>query len=208
MATKSKSGGAGGAMLTAPEGYSPSAGKYYAESVSRKFDTLLPTASVVRLLLLTKKGTADEEVRALIQNPRMSLKRKAPGVYEATVMSKDMDALIAPNTGEGKMFRWVDLAHRCYGVPVAGETDETRVAVAYDGKPSDARKRLTALGVTLEDRKAPEGADESEGEWVDPDAGLYTGTLPGGKIADLILERRVLSLETRPAPQPEEEPAE
>ena len=112
MATKNeKSGGA--AVMTAPEGTSASAAKHYAKDVALRFDTLPPQGGAVRLLLVTRKGVEDAEVRAALSSPRMGLKKKAPSVFEALLTLADMDAKVAAMVGEGKMFRWVDLAHRC-----------------------------------------------------------------------------------------------
>lgn len=197
MATKTKSGGGGAAMLTMPEGYDPAAAKHYAEGVAARFDTLLPTAGVVRLLLVTRKGAEDADVRAAVPNPRMGLKKKAPGVFEALAMPKDMDAVIAPNVGDGKLFRWVDLAHRCYGAPVHDAAADVPVAIAYEGTPAEAKKKLASLGMTVVERTPPPDAAEMDGGWVDPDEGYVTGTIPGGKIADLVLNQKVLAIEIR-----------
>lgn len=203
MATKNEKTG-GAAVLTAPEGTSASAAKHYAKGVAQRFDAL-PPQGAVRLLLVARKGVDDAEVRAALSNPRMGLKKKAPSVFEALLTLADMEAKVGALVGEGKMFRWVDLAHRCYGAPAASEAEVVKVAVAYDGTPADAKKKLTSLGVTVEERAAPPEAADVEGGWVDEDEGLVTGTIAGAKVVDLVMTSKVLSIEVRAA-RPAEEP--
>jgi hypothetical protein len=193
MAKNENKAGGANAALVLPEGFTTEGRQYYAPSVQRHLNGMLPYEGRVRLLLVTTRETTPAQVQALLANPRYRLQQKAPGVWEATVTPEDMDPVIAPNAG--KMFRWIDLANRLYGTPVAEATDVATVAVAYDGTADEARKKLKQLGFTLAPATKPEG--ESDEDWVDPDEGLLVGTIPGGKIADLALATRITSIEVR-----------
>ncbi len=194
-----KSAGTGGATatMTLPEGFTTGKSMYYAEMVARRFDTLPAGGGVVRLLLVATKDASMEQVRTLLGNPRFGLKMKAPGIWEATVMLKDMEMVVAPNVGADKTFRWVDVANRFFGLPVANPTDMVTVAVAYDGAMMDAKKKLGSLGMKMMEATPPADVNMEEGEWVNPDEGLMVGTMPAAKLYDLALSTKAVSVEVR-----------
>lgn len=189
--------GAGTATaLAMPEGYTTGKNKFYADEVARRFDMLPPKGGVVRILLLASKDANDEQVRTLLGNPRYTLKMRAPGVYEATVMPRDMELTVGPNVGAEKTFRWVDLAHRFYGIPVGNTGDTATLSVMWDGPMTEGTKKLKSLGMNVtEPPKAPEGT--GPGEWVDPDEGHVVGTMPAAKLYDLVLQPKALAIEVR-----------
>jgi hypothetical protein len=205
MATMKKTttgGGDGATALALPEGYTTGKSKFYAEAVALRFATLppaipgRPTQPSVRLLLVANKETTDEQVRGLLNNPRMGLAKRAPGIWQAFLQMKDMDNLIGPNTGSGKLFRWIDVASRFYGLNVNAPTDAVRVVIGYEGEDvADARKKLKQLGVSLETIVGPNL--ETDGEWLNPDIGLLIGTTTGDKLYDLTLWTKASAIEVR-----------
>lgn len=211
MASNSKkTGGAaaakstgGTATLTIPEGFSTEKSKFYADAVTRRFDTLPPKGGVVRILLATVKDASVEQVRTLLGNPRYALKLKAPGVYEATVMPRDMELVVAPNVGADKTFRWVDLANRFFGMPVEDPNAMVTVAVSYEGNMADAKKKMKSLGMTVNEPTAPPDANQEEGEWVNPDEDLVMGTMSASKLYDLALMPKAVSIEIRGVETPQ-----
>lgn len=193
--------GGGTAVLALPEGYTTGKNKFYAEGVARRFAMLPatggPRGATVRLLLVVNPGTTDEQVTGLLGNPRYRLENKAPGIWAASLEDRDMDGTVNPNTGADKMFRWVDLAHRFYGIRAAKGTTAT-VALDVEGEAADAKRKLKQLGFTM--AAQPEANPEEDGEWVNPDAGLMLGTIAAEKLYDLALWTRATSIEVRPGP--------
>lgn len=192
----------GGATMTLPEGFSFEKSPFYAEAVARRFDTLPAgaggPAGTVRLLLVAAKETTDEQVRGLLGNPRFGLRKKAPGIWQADLGARDMEARVAPVVGAGKMFRYVDVGSRLFGATVENETDTATVAVAFEGEEAEAKKKLRSLGLALGPAAAaPADANPEEGEWTDPDEGLITGTIPGGKLSDLVLCPKATAIDVR-----------
>ena len=170
--------------MAVPEGYVTGKHKNYAEAVAEKFATLPPGGKgAVRLLLSAARETSPDAVRELLGNPRMQLEMKAPGMWAASARMDDMDEKIGPNVGQGKMFRYVDLAHRLYGAAVAGDGDVATVGVSWDGKASEGAKKLHLLGLTI---------DEKAGE-----EGTFVGSIKGNQIADLVANAKVLAVEVR-----------
>jgi len=145
--------------------------------------------------------TLPDEVREVFRSPRFALKMKAPGVFEATVKSDDMERVVAPAVGSGRTFRWVDLASRFYGLAARDPAEQATVAVSYEGTPEEAKKRLKALGMRIVVPKPPEGADAEE-DWVDPDAGLIVGTIAASKLSDLVLLKEAASVHVRAIERP------
>jgi hypothetical protein len=192
-----KTTGGGATTFAAPEGYTTGTNNFYSESVMRRFDTLPPEGGVVRLMLVTNKGTTADPVKSLLANPRMQLKMRAPGIWEANLMPEDMDALIAPNTGTSGLFRWIDIATRLYGARAENEQDLVTVAVAWTGDRTEGAKKLKTLGWTETKATPPADADMSEGEWYDQDEHLLVGTLPAGKLYDLALMTKAEAIELR-----------
>src|SRR5262245_43391802 len=86
-------GATGGTAVATPEGYTTGSSKFYAENVMRRFSALPAGGGAVRLLLVTNKGTTNEQVTGLLGNPRMQLKMGAPNIWAATLTVDDMDAL-------------------------------------------------------------------------------------------------------------------
>jgi hypothetical protein len=187
--------GAGGTgALTLPPGFTAERNPFYSEAIGRRFDMLPPKAGAVRVLLVTWKEIGHDQVRGILGNPRFALKRKAPWIYEATLLSRDMEQTIGPNVGTGKTFRWVDIGTRLFGVPCENPTDMVSIAVASPLPEDEVKRKLKSFGVTLSEAQAPEG---DEGDWVNPDEGLLTGTIPGGKLYDLVLWEKATAIEMR-----------
>ncbi len=188
-------GGTGGTGIALPPGFSTERSPFYSEALVRRFDTLQPKAGAVRVLLVTWKEAGADQVRAALGNPRFALKRKAPWIYEATLLPKDMEATVAQLVGTGKLFRWADLGTRLFGVPVEAPEDLASVAVASPLPEEDVKRKLKTFGMTFASAQRPDGEDEEE--WVDPNEGLVVGTIPGAKLYDLVLWEKATAIEVR-----------
>jgi len=195
MPTNTQNTNNGGTTLALPPGFSTERNPFYAEALTRRFDTLQPRSGAVRVLLVAWKEAANEAVRELLGSPRFALKRKAPWVFEATLLPQDMEGKIAENVGTGKLFRWVDLGTRLFGVAVEGPEDLATIAVSTGLPEDEATRKLKSFGFTPTPGAMP--ADEDPDEWVNPDEGLIVGTIPGAKIYDLVLWEKATAIEVR-----------
>lgn len=150
-----------------PAGFSEELSPILSERVA-ELTSRLRKAGPIRLLVVAKAGGKEAEAgAALAAQPEWAAQKKAPGVYEATVLPEQVAELVA----RPDLYRWLDLATRFFGSPVDGPADRVVVSLRPEGG-AWKKEHLSAL----ERRGFPGKPDAS---------GRLAFETTGGKLADL-----------------------